>query len=271
MDKTLRDYLKAGDAIHEYVEKFGIALKPADIEEKVVDLHKFIKTIQSVAKRLADVSNICNQMVLLNKNRVGTVKFNNPYPTENDHAVTRITDNKNKKCIVADISLPVKTVNKCANVPVSHIYYVKDIKQYVINIAGVNIRGNLANIKKYQTQNTARCEYGIQCKSFKSGQKCNYYHEPEDYIHMKLPVPDSPRNFTVGSWLYSKNKNPRAYFTRHIGSKDRLLHDLQMLKKVQYREEIANREGQLIHDLLIYMILHSKGLLERYPHWQNVK
>ena len=49
-----------------------------------------------------------------------------------------------------------------------------------------------------------------------------------------------------------------------------MIYDLNTLKRVQYREEITNREGQLIHDLLIYMILNARGLLERYPHWKHM-
>lgn len=269
MDITLREYLQMADDTHNFVDKFAVGLKLSDLEEKVLELQTHIKNIQSVARRMADVSNICNQMVLYNKKRDGSVKYINPYPTENDHAVLRINEPDEKKEIIDNVYIPVRHVKTTTEIPVSNIYYVENIKQYVINIAGVNIRGNLANICKYQHVKSARCEYGRLCNSLKNKTRCNYYHEPEDYIKTNMEVPDEPRNFTVGSWLYSKNRNPRTYFTRHIGSKDTLIRDLHMLKTIQYREEISNREGQLIHDLLIYMILHNKGLLERYPHWNR--
>ena len=60
--------------------------------------------------------------------------------------------------------------------------------------------------------------------------------------------------------LFSKNYN--TAFTRHIGSANTLLYDLSVLKSKQYLDEISTREGQLMHDILIYLILHNKGMLE---------
>jgi hypothetical protein len=274
MDQTLRDYLKFADDAHDYVDKFCIALGTQKLEEKVQSLQISIKTIQSVAKRMADVSNIINQIILHRKviipaNRK-TLKSIDPYPTENDHAVLRsiYPDPKESKQIIDDIKIQVKSVPSVLEIPINYIYYIENLKQYAININGVIIKGGLSNIVNYQTEKSARCEYGIECKRFKKDTTCKYYHDSEDYIKLDKSVPDDNiRNYTVGSWMYSKNKRPKTYFTRHVGSKDMIIYDLDMLKKVQYREEISNREGQLIHDLLIYLLLHNKGLLERYPHW----
>ena len=278
MDITLRDYLKMADEAHDYVDKFLIGLSTNKLEEKVISLQASIKNIQAVAKRIADVSNIINQLIMYRKsilpvNDKKSLNNIDPYPTENDHAVLRMVyQNKDEsKYIIDKISLPVKIVDNISEIPVNNLYYISSIKQYAINIAGIIIKGNLANIVNYQTEKSARCEYGVECKSFTKSKTCKYYHDPEDYIKLNLPVPeenDNIRNFTVGSFLYSKNRRPKTYFTRHVGSRDTLTYDLDMLKTVQYREEVSNREGQLIHDLLIYMILHHKGLLERYPHWK---
>jgi hypothetical protein len=268
MDITLREYLRQTDEIHSQIEKYGICIKTEDLENKIKLLKQHIKTIQSIAKRMADVSNVANE-IILHRKPIGTCRQINPYPTSNDHAVLRMTDPESKIEILPDIELPVHIVSKIEHIPVSSLYYIEDLKQFAINIAGVNIKGNLANITEYQGKNTARCEYGIKCKSFINKTRCKYYHEPEDYIKLGLPVPDIQRDFTIGSWIYSKNKNPRTYFTRHVGSKDTLLLDIKMLKNIQWVEEVVTREGQLIHDLLIYMILHNKGMLERYPHWHR--
>lgn len=271
MDITLRQYLKQADEIHQYVDKTGFLIPNNELESKVHEIQTSIKTIQSVAKRLADISNIINtfinkkKTILQNK----TKRYNtiDPYPTENDHAVLRTLYPEESRQIATGIHVPVRVVSNLNEIPISSIYWVESLKQYAVNIAGINIKGNLANIVNYQTKNSARCEYQIECKSLKKNKSCGYYHDPEDYIGLGLNIPESRRNYTVGSWLYSPDRRPKTYYTRHIGSADCLLHDLEMLKTIQYREEIANREGQLIHDLLIYMILHNKGLLERYPHW----
>jgi hypothetical protein len=272
MDISLRDYLSLADETQEFVDKFGVALKTSQLEEKVVSLQAGIKNIQTVAKHMADIANIVNQIILGRKNRSDSVKYINPYPSSNDHAVLRITDpiKTDEKYITDDIKLPIKTVNKPEEIPTGNIYYIKSLKQYAINILGTIIKGNLANLVEYQTKLSARCEYGIKCKSFDKNIKCNYYHDPEDFIKLNKKIPDDIRNYTVGSWLYSRNRRPKTYFTRHVGSRNTLSYDLNMLKHIQYREEISNREGQIIHDLLIYMVLHSKGMLERYPHWLNV-
>jgi hypothetical protein len=273
MDLTLRDYLKSADDAHALVDKFGMALGMDMLKETVTTLQTNIKNIQAVARRMADVSNIINELILQRNAKTTTAKvmpYLDPYPTENDHAVLRIKypDEVDSKEILPDIVIPIKYVEKATDVPVSNLYYVKELKQYAINIAGVTIKGDLANLVPYQERNSARCEYGIGCKSFAKGKVCNYYHEPEDYLKLKLPIPDdNVRNFTIGSFIYSNDKRLKTYYTRHLGSKDMIIHDLRLLKKIQYRDEVNNREGQLIHDLLIYMILHNRGFLEKYKHW----
>jgi hypothetical protein len=269
MDITLREYLALTDTTHDYVSKFGVALKSECLQEKINELHIGIKNIQAVAKRMADVANIINQLVLFMKPRV-TMEMINTYPTSNDHAVLRVQEPDEKMEVLDGIDIPVKAVASCSDIPINHIYYIEDLKQYAINVAGVIVKGNLGNIVEYQTERSARCEYGVKCKSFDKCIPCNYYHDPEDYIAKGLPIPVLPRNYTVGSWLYSKNKRSvKTYFTRHIGNRATMRYDLAMMKRLQYREEVANREGQLIHDLITYMILHSKGMLERYPHWKK--
>ena len=273
MERSLRDYLQQADDAHEYLDKYYIALSVEQIELKVLELQSAIKTIQAVAYQLANVSNIINRAALMkkrNKKQESTIEYIDPYPTETDIGTLRSINAVENKEIVSGINIPIRTVNTLSEIPVSNIYYINDLDQFAINIAGIVIRGTLGNIVNYKTENSAECEYGINCKSFTNNTTCPYYHDPLDYKHHKIKKPHNIRNFTVGSWIYSKKKTPKTYFTRHVGSCDRLLYDLKTLKRVQYREEIANREGQLIHDLLIYMILNTKGLLERYPHWQNM-
>ncbi len=267
MDQSLRDYLKQADIVHEYIDKFCVILTPKQLEEKVIELQSSIKTIQAVAKRIADISNIVTRV--LNKKTSTKIinKYIDPYPTEEDHGTLRTLFAEEKKQIAKDISIPVKIVENISDIPISNFYYINSLKQYAININGIIIKGNLGNIVDYKDKFSSRCEYGAECKSFKKNMLCSYYHDPEDFIKNGKPIPDIERNFTTGSWIYSKTKTPKTYFCRHVGSKNRLIYDLNTLKRVQYREEISNREGQLIHDLLIYMILNSKGLLERYPHW----
>jgi hypothetical protein len=272
MDKTLRDYLKLADDTHDYLDKFCVALSPAQLDTKILELQSAIKIIQSVAKRIADVSNITTR--LINKKRhfeKSKTKYIDPYPTSNDSAVLRTLYPETSVHIDTNINIPAKIVQDISEIPVSNLYYVEPLKQFAINVDGVVIKGNLGNIVEYKKENSARCEYGSECKSFTKNIECPYYHDPEDFIKHNKEVSDKTRNYTAGSWIYSRNKNPSTYFARHLGSRDKLLFDLNTLKKVQYHEEISNREGQLIHDLILYQILHNRGLLCKYPHWQMPK
>lgn len=278
MDRTLRSFLQQADDLHEYLEKYCVALSADQIESKVTELQSAIKTLQTVAYQLANVSNIANRVVIKKRRTkratmaevVKGGKAIDPYPEENDVGSLRSLNPVESKELIKGISTPVKIVQTTKDIPVTNLYYIEELKQFAINVEGIIIRGNLGNIADYQTECTAECEYGVQCKSFKNGTVCPYYHDPLDYKSHDLPIPSQTRNFTVGSWIYSKKKTPKTYFTRHLGSKDRLIYDLNTLKQVQYREEISNREGQLMHDLLIYMILNARGLLERYPHWKRM-
>ena len=83
------------------------------------------------------------------------------------------------------------------------------------------------------------------------------------FINNNISVPnDNVRNFTIGSWIYTKNKY--KYYARHIGSRDKLSIDIKLLKLSQYHNEVNNRECQLMHDLLIYMILNSFSLISNF-------
>ena len=261
----LSTYLSISDKAHDYFEKYSLFLDTDKLEEKTSMLKKHIKDLQAVAKRMADVSNLYTRYAKSKKAVINKSKNINPYPNENDHAVVRLMNDHTRK--IKGISVPCKTVKTSSDVPVGYMYYVEDIKQYMINIGGVNIRGGLCDISNYKNKNTSRCQYGTECTSWKKNKRCDYYHDPEDYIKMGLEVPDISRSFTPGSWIYTKNKNPKTYFMRHVGDGRSIQTDLKMLKSRHYMEEVSNREGQLIHDLIIYLMLHSNGFLERYQHW----
>lgn len=270
MDKTLRQYLEITDETHKYIDKYGMIVNAKELKKRILTLQMYIKNLQAIAKKMADVSNTATQILLLRKKNVD--KVIDPYPTENDHATLRMSDpySVETKEIIEGVKIPVKMVANLSEIPVSSLYYVESHKQFAFNILGINIKGNLANISNYGKECTASCEYRTECKSFKKNVKCKYYHDPEDFINLGIDVPnDLQRNFTVGSWIYSKTKKHNSYFARHVGSLDSLALDLYLLRKMQYKEEVYNREGQLIHDLLIYLILHNQGYLEKYPNWLN--
>ncbi len=276
MDITLRQYLESAEEIHNYIEKSGLVASAEIMQSKVIQLQKSIRNIQTVAKRMADIANMTTQIIKY-RDKKHTCVINkqlkpiDPYPGENDHVTLRIKHVKPDESqeLIPGAKFPVKFVEKAIDIPVGNLYYVTTLQQYAININGIIIKGNLANIGDYKKEKTAVCDYGTECKQFKEGKECGFYHNPEDYISNGLTIPhDHVRNFTVGSWLYSETYKKSNYYARHVGGLNTLERDLTMLKKIQYKEEINTREGQLIHDLIIYFILHNKGFLCKYPIWE---
>lgn len=295
MELSLGSYLEKANNTHDFLENHCALLSIDQLEKKVVELQSDIKTIQAVAYQLANISNIANRLLLrkkraknardsvLKKNtgRIVTsvtaaypdkkaISYIDPSPTFNDSSLLHFLNPVQSVEIINGVKIPVCTVEKMEDIPISKIYFINELKQFAINIEGIIIRGDLCNISDYQENQSATCEYGIHCKSFDSKTTCSYYHDPFDYKHHNMEIPSQIRSMTIGSWIYSKKKTPKTYFTRHLGSRDRLIYDINTLKKVQYKEEISNRQGQLIHDLLIYMILNARGLLPQYPHWKHM-
>jgi hypothetical protein len=264
---TIKDCLKLADDCHNFIDMYSLTCKLQDLEKNLSMLQIIIKNIQSVAKRMADVSNIINRSIIFRKQDGKMIKYIDPYPTENDHTVLRFKYPEPSFNIIKDINIPVKYVEKTSDIPVTSLYYNKELKQFCINVNGVIIKGNLGNILSYKNEKTVRCDYGSECKSLIKSIACKYYHEPEDYKKLNMNIPDETRNFTVGSFIYTNNRSIKTYYARHVGNASTMEHDISMLKKVSYKEEIFNREGQLMHDLLVYMILVNKGLVDKYPHW----
>lgn len=267
MDLTIREYIAIADKHKNTLYHCSLIIPIDELDKQRHELQTLIKIAQGAMKHLADVSNLINQVAA--KRKSSSNNFNvkypyiDPYPTENSHVVLRTLYDKSKKHILPDIPITIRTVNLASEIPVNNLYYINSLKQYAININGIIIKGNLGNIQQYQSSNTMRCKYGIACKSFDKKTACKYYHPPEDYIALSLSVPDETRNFTPGSWVTARKSK---LWARHLGSKKTLKSDLSILDNQMYKEEIFTREGQLIHDLLIYIILNEKGLINKYAH-----
>lgn len=291
MDITLRDYLAAADSIQNNVIKAN--MRAEDLSRDMISLRTGIKMIQAVAKKMADVSNMIQQVIDYSNHQYTRI---DPYPRSDSHAVVRYLYPEEERPVSythANIKLNVKSVRDTPDIPTSALYYIKDLDQFAININGVVIKGNVGNVADYGSERTAWCEYGTCCKAFqnaiqgrsadksadksakesarpKSNFACHYYHPPEDYIRAGAPIEkyhEAHRNFTAGSWITANTLNAKKqskHFMRHIGSLDTLASDLHTMQKRQYHDEVATREDQLIHDLLIYMILIRNGYVERY-------
>jgi len=254
---NLEDYLKNADDIYNEIVKFHIIMKQDDIDNKILEIQSGIKIIQAVAKKMADISNSIKRINNRKKimlNGTDSYKFIDPYPNIETHGVIR--NHLMKKInINPDIKIPVVIVQKEEFIPTSFIYYIEETQQFAVNINGFNIKGNLGNILEYGNEKTSLCEYRSECKTI---NKCKYYHPPEDYIKLNIPIVHQIRNFTVGSWIYSKKNNIK--YNRHIGNGASLHSDIENLKKDSYIEEIETRKSQMIHDILVYITIQQKNM-----------
>ena len=284
MDKsmTIKDMLALTDKIYSETDNYAIFLSCDHLEQRVLSLQSMIKDIQAVARHMADVSNEINQILLFKKRHMQPVrkpilqltkleentggylvadlltnKHIDPYPKESDHTVVRFKYAEETREISPGVSIPIKTVETPSKIPISHMYYIKSLNCYAININGVIIKGDLCDILPYGSSKTAMCSYDLTCKKRST---CQFYHSDEK----------TKRAFTPGSWIYNNvaaRERPSKYYTRHVGDGKSLLIDLKLMSKSHYNNEVLTRECQVIHDLLIYIAMTSHGLVDDYKPW----
>ena len=263
MNYTLRQYLQLGDKIHQEVDSYSLVLKPEALEEKMEKLRLCIRNIQSVAKRLADISNYVNQIRLLKTNTSDT-KFTDVHPTSTDHTTLRLMYptmyNHNEVYNVCEYQ------NE-SDLPYCKLAYIPDKQLYAICINGIVIKGNLCTVRK-QYEYSRLCKYGDKCKLL---PYCKHYHYYSDYSNTDKDK-YVRRNLTPGSWLYSSmmsHKKVKGYL-RHVSDVDMLDVDIKMMSESEYESEIQTREAQLMHDILVFLILTQRNLNNKYKQYTKL-
>lgn len=248
MDITLKDYMYLAQKLHDEIQLKGVGMKSKELEDSIKKIKTYIKNIQAVAKYMADICNSITQSSFMVK-KINSVDFET-YPSPTDHVCMRFSNR--------DF---VKEVDSVDKIPISNLYYVRPLKQYAINIGGIVIKGNLAEISNGQiAQKTFPCRKGQQCLELKNNM-CPFYHVPEDYLNNKLEVKND-RVLSNVSWIYDPTSHKN---TRKIGGKSTIDADLLRIKSLD--AEISTREFQLIHDLLVLMRINEAGLNKRFHFW----
>lgn len=248
MDLTLRDYLHQTQVLYDEVQLKGVGMKSQEIEEVIKKLKTYIKNIQAVAKYMADISNSITQSASMIR-KISPVNFET-YPNSTDHVCLRVSS----KDTIREVDYPEQ-------VPITKLFYIRSLKQYAINIGGILIKGNLAEISNGKiTNKTSVCRKGATCVELQNGM-CPFYHDPEHYIENKLPV-KCERVLSNTSWIYDPESKKS---TRKIGGKSTIHADMLRVKSL--KEEISTREFQLIHDLLVLLQITEHGLNKRYQFW----
>lgn len=192
---------------------------------------------------------------------------------------------------INDIYLKVDSIKKCNNkklitvddiqsIPISSLYYVKNINQYAININGVVLYGNICNIynkldiQKNKHIRTDLCKYKDKCITLLSGKICKFYHDHVDILKLyKENIIDSSiyniyiqldRNFINTSWLYTDSiLSKKNIHMRHLKSKNslELKHILMKFNSTDILNEISTYKYQIIHDILVVLVLNDVILM----------
>lgn len=276
MNKTLSEFLVRADDIFADINN-NIPSKNT-LKTYIEELQINIRTIQSVAMRMADISNII-QTNINNRERIfglskPVLKEIDPYPEHNDHVVLRNKYIYDKCEIMPNLHVPAKIVRDISQIPISNLYYVENLKQFAISVNGMVILGNLGSFD--EKSRVSPCKYGAKCRNLLEYKNCKYYH---DSLEILAAIPDSSKgelntvlqnnicNFTNGSWIYTQYpRKKKNECMRHIGGRDTILYDLEIIKndKSAYNQEIIKRKSQLIHDYITLCILLSKGIIPEY-------
>lgn len=228
-----------------------------ELYKELCELQKIIKVRQTLTRRLADIHNIGMESykarnIVARSNK----KFLDPKPSD---ICSVSLFNKEEKTIIDDVKLPVITVPTLSHVPMSKLYYVEELGQYVVNINGFNCRGNIGDIVERNTVRSRNCKNGNTCENLLKELPCNFYHDPKDILKIKLKIPDiyknQRRHFTNGSWIYSRKHNHRK-----ISSRNQLQHDL-----IRVSPDMANDfMYQTMHDILVWLTAAEKISSKKY-------
>jgi hypothetical protein len=254
-----------------------------NIYVKLKNYENNIKKINSTIKKISllkdNLNVVINNYILKKVTKKNIYQFNSDVSYKGDNNKNKKLENINKH-IKNDVKIKYKNVTneerynnysftKFAVIDISEkdldlvenapIYYINETQQYCIKINNNIIMGNIANIfnknenSKQDITKVTKCK-NTNCNGIFYNKLCKFYHEGEN------------RNFTNYSWNHiSKNKlgkcnlknnilNFKKYDldnTRFIGSLDTLVEDLPFSSN----NEKKLRSGQLMHDILLYMIL----------------
>ncbi len=243
---SVNDILQSGLNFYSKMQTHFLCMSEDEITSSLETIQNNIREMQAVCYKLAKISNVATNALRVRNKRVKSVV--DCYPT--DYTVESVIYKKQEKLPVEiDINIPIKIVNEISDVPVSYLYYVRSTSEYAVNINGLNITGDLCVISNKKENsvvcNKANCNV-VDCSYYHTRQQCSEVHSAY-----------TPRNLPIGSYVHGS-------IGRKCGSRLTLLKDISEMSNLDYHLELSNREPQLLHDILIYQILHEKSLIKKY-------
>lgn len=158
--------------------------------------------------------------------------------SDNPWGITLDRDSHFAVSIVDGVTIPVERIKKLEYIPDQPVYYVEELDQFAIRIAGTLFRGNIGQIFNGRDNTKPK----IKPLDSRAHNLSKFYMDPKKYNRPNI------RNFSDSSWVYCKAPiNRKNSGMRHIGSRERLRDDLETITE----PEIDRLKDQLIHDLLV--------------------
>ncbi len=257
---------KTIDEIPEWADKMHKDINDMFEFQQLDDIKNTLKILSAVKKKLdTAINSVSTSYAVVNDKYQRRMSiFRSQLSIGNE---TKIDSSKSKIEFAPQIPAKgVVVVAKLSNVIDTPIYWVEELQQFAIKIAGCLIRGNIGNI--YSSHDSMSkvtiCRYKSRCKNLTTPEGCQYYHDPIETPGLATSYKKREvRNFTNGSFIYThepikeSNKN-----MKHIGNRSTMREDLESVSSGE-AQMIAD---QTIHSLLTTLVLHSTNKLTPSPY-----
>ncbi len=241
------DLLDTAENDLNYVSRNSLTIPASEIYKKVCNIQSYIKDIQIICRRMAQISNSLNEFVLYKDSSDNKYVEINQLVDDNKISDSRKKFSKNKISVV-DNSPEIEVINidDEKDLPFNYIYRLSGTGEFCINLNGYVLKSDICEIKS--SEKSIICQYGVTCKHLLNTGKCKFYHHPDDYVSLNKPIEDEKRALPHSSWLY----NPRNKISRHLRDPNTIRSDILLMGD---HDEESIRTPQLITDILMYIML----------------
>ena len=275
MDLTMNQIIKRVDLILANVTKLNSIVNQTEIKKNILELNNMLNKVHNVGSKILNIYNICTNIYV---SPIKTHSLNLTIDTIPNIPNNITNNNMTNTQLTYDIPVYSKTVNNIQDIPFTPLYWISNINQYAVNINGVILRGSIGNIydKTHIQSNklinqVVICKKNNLCKNVLNNEICKFYHDPEDLLKLvKLNTITSElfdkyknlhRNYLNTDWIYTTRHSKNNNSMRHIGSRNTLTYDADLIKFNNNQHTIENFKQQCMHDILVVMGLNQTGLL----------
>lgn len=267
MNITLAQYEVILDDIHRKMNISNIF----ELKSHLESIETMINNIQEVSCKMAKIYNMYIDRIIDNRAVSIQTKLNNELVVKHNRDYVNIDIKRGKKkhihepkltIVAPGVQVNAMHVDTLEHVPNTNLYYVDDIRQFVVKINNVCFRGNIGSIfkKSKDAHGIKSCKYS---KCNKKKRRCKYYHDPIDNFANSSICSKQPqiKNFVNSEWLYTSEPiNRKNIYMRHIGNRNSLSNDIEVIKlDINHKNEednpVSRFLNQVTHDILVMIAI----------------